>query len=143
MAERIEYSDNDIKHLDFIQNIITRMNTNSFQIKGLTITIISAILAVYASNKKIDFVLIAIVSAVLFWFLDAYYLQQERKFRGLYNDVAKVSENPKDIKLFEMRPDLYEGGKYTFLNAFKSKTVCPIYLTIIIGLILTYKFLLC
>jgi hypothetical protein len=25
--------DNKIKHLEFLQNIITRMNTNSFQIK--------------------------------------------------------------------------------------------------------------
>ena len=143
MAQRIEYTENEIKHLDFIQNIVTRMNANSFQIKGLTITIVSALLAVYASNKKIDFILIAIVPAILFWFLDAYYLQQERKFRGLYNDVAKVSSNPKDIKLFEMRPDLYTGGKYNFFNVFKSKTVCPIYLTIIIGLLLTYKFLIC
>ena len=40
-----------IKHLEFIQNVITRMNTNSFQIKGWSIVIASALLAIYASTK--------------------------------------------------------------------------------------------
>jgi len=30
------------------------------------------------------FILISILPTIIFWFLDAYYLQQERKFRGLY-----------------------------------------------------------
>ena len=32
-----------IEHLKMIQGIITRMNTNSFQIKGWTITLVSAL----------------------------------------------------------------------------------------------------
>lgn len=135
--------ENKIKHLEFIQNIITRMNSNSFQLKGLVITIVSALLAVYASNKNQEFILIAIAPSVLFWFLDTYYLQQERKFRGLYNDVSGVSENPKDITPFEMRPDKYTGGKYLYLRVFFSSTICPMYSVIVIGLILTYKFIIC
>ena len=38
-------SEDKLKHLEFIQNIITRMNTNSFLIKGWAVTIASAILA--------------------------------------------------------------------------------------------------
>jgi hypothetical protein len=135
--------ENKIKHLEFIQNIITRMNSNSFQLKGLVITIVSALLAVYASNKNQEFILIAIVPSVLFWFLDAYYLQQERKFRGLYNDVSGVSENPKNIKIFEMRPDKYAGGKYHYLRVFFSPTIWPMYSVLVIGLMLTYKFIIC
>ena len=41
----------NIKHLEFIQNVITRMNTNSFQIKGWSIVVVSALLAIYASTK--------------------------------------------------------------------------------------------
>ena len=102
----------EIKHLEFIQNIITRMNTNSFQIKGMAVAIVSALLAVYASEKNPDFVLITIFPLILFWFLDSYYLTQERKFRGIYNDLLKG--NPNNLKPFEMRPDLYKKGKYSF-----------------------------
>lgn len=124
-----------IKHLEMIQAIITRMNTNSFHLKGLAITIVAAILAVYASTQKLDFILIAIFLPIIFWFLDTYYLQMERKFRGLYNDVARVSDKPKDIKLFAMRPDLYTGGKYAYFCVLFSKTIWPVYLPIIVLLI--------
>ena len=35
-----------LKHLEFIQNAINRMNANSFQIKGWMITITAALLAI-------------------------------------------------------------------------------------------------
>jgi hypothetical protein len=125
-------SEDKLKHLEFIQNVITRMNTNSFQIKEWTVAIVSAILAIYASTKNYYFVLSGIFPTLIFWFLDTYYLTQERKFRGLYNDVAEVSENPKQIKLFAMRPDLYTKGKYLYWNVFWSTTIWKLYLTIII-----------
>ncbi len=70
-----------------------------------------------------------------FWFLDAYYLNQERKFRGLYNDVAGVTDDPKTIKLFAMRPDLYIGGKYLYWSSFFSITILKMYLAMIITLV--------
>lgn len=133
-----------IKHLEFIQNVITRMNTNSFQIKGWNITIVSAILAIFASTKNIYFLLSAIFPSVIFWFLDTYYLMQERKFRGLYNDVAGISDNPKSIKSFAMRPDLYTKDtdkKYSFWNVFWSTTIWKLYLSIIVLLIAFYVYL--
>lgn len=123
-------SDEKIKHLEFIQNIITRMNTNSFQIKSWAVTIASALLAIYSSTKNHYFILVALFPIVVFWFLDTYYLTQERKFRGLYNDVAGVTDNPKSIKPFEMRPDLYVGGKYSFWSSFFSITILKMYLSI-------------
>lgn len=79
----------EIKHLEFIQNVITRMNTNSFQIKGWCIVIVSSLLAIYASTKNNYFFLAAVFPSTIFWFLDAYYLNQERKFRGLYKRNGK------------------------------------------------------
>jgi len=122
------------KHLEFIQNVVTRMNTNSFQIKGWSVTIASALLAISASTKNEYFILSAIFPTLVFWFLDSYYLTQERKFRGLYDDVAGVSGNPKDIQVFAMRPDLYVGGKYSYLSSFLSRTVLGLYLPVIIVL---------
>lgn len=134
-------SDEKIKHLEFIQSVINRMNVNSFQIKSWTITIISALMAIFASTKNEYFLLVAILPVVIFWFLDSYYLMQERKFRGLYNDVAGITEKPKDIKLFEMRPDLYTGGKYSFLNVFISVTMLKMYFLISMLLIGIYLYI--
>lgn len=120
-----------VKHLELIQAVITRMNTNSFQIKGWCITIVSALLAIYASNKNESFILISASATLLFWFLDGYYLMQERKFRGLYNDVAEISTPSEQIKLFEMRTDLYTKGRFRYLISFSSKTIITFYLSII------------
>jgi len=133
-------TDDQRKHLEFIQNIITRMNTNSFQIKEWTVILVSALLALYASTKNPFFILAGVFPAIIFWFLDTYYLTQERKFRGLYNDVAGVTDNSKDIKLYEMRPDLYIGGKYSYCNVFFSVTILILYLSIIIILIGLFVF---
>ena len=130
-----------IKHLEFIQNVITRMNTNSFQIKGWCIVIVSAFIAIYASTKDTYFFIAAVFPTIIFWFLDAYYLNQERKFRGLYNDVAGVTENPKEIKLFAMRPDLYVGGKYSYRSAFFSITILKTYVSLIAILISIFFYL--
>lgn len=53
-------SPEQIKHLEFIQNVITRMNTNSFQLKGWSIVIVADFLAIYASTKNNYFFLSAI-----------------------------------------------------------------------------------
>ena len=133
-----KFSSDEVKHLEFIQGVITRMNSNSFQMKGWMVAIISALLAVYASTQNNRFVLVAIVPAVIFWFLDTYYLTQERKFRGLYNDVAGLSKDPKKIELFAMRPDLYTDGQYSFWDVFGSITIILLYLPVILVLLGIY-----
>jgi cytochrome b subunit of formate dehydrogenase len=131
------------QHLEFIQNVITRMNTNSFQIKGMAITIVTALLAIYASTTNEVFVFISIIPTLLFWFLDSYYLQQERKFRGIYNNVCGL-KNDIEIKLYEMPIQKFQGGQYCFCKVFFSKTIAWLYGTIIAllfvsGLILKFK----
>jgi hypothetical protein len=123
-------SEEKIKHLEFIQNIITRMNTNSFQIKGMAITIVSALLAIYATTTNVMFIFLGIAPTLLFWFLDTYYLQQERKFRGVYNNVAGI-KNDVEIKLFEMPIQKFKGEQYCFGNVFFSKTIAWLYGSIV------------
>ncbi len=138
-------SSEQLKHLEFIQNVITRMNSNSFQIKGWAVTIISALLAVYSTNNNNSLILICILPTTVFWFLDSYYLCQERKFRGLYNDIAEVSkvENRKELKIFEMRPDLYVDGKYSYCSSLLSGTMLIFYLPLILILFGLYLIFNC
>ena len=127
-----------IKHLEFIQGVITRLNSNSFQIKGWAITIVAGILALFATMQKQDFMLIGIFSLVLFWFMDGYCLRQERRFRGLYNDVAGISDNPLNLKPFEMNPNLYKSGYYSLWKTLWTKTIWLIYWPIILLLLILY-----
>ena len=129
-----------IKHLEFIQNNIERMNQCSFQMKGWMLTVVSALLALYAASisdclkvgNKI-YLAVAFFPTVLFWMLDSYYLQQERKFIGIYQDVI---ENSDKVKLFAMPLDNYSGGKYSYVSSLLSKTIAPVYLLVVVGLII-------
>ena len=132
--------ENKTKHLEFVQSVITRMNTNSFQLKGWMITIVSALLALFASSSNCNYIFVAIVPTMVFWFLDAYYLQQERKFRGLYEDI--VNDNVEKIKKeFSMPINEYkydkndsDTKKYCYWNVFFSPTIWPLYGIIVIAL---------
>jgi len=138
-------NENQIKHLEFIQSSITRMNQNSFQAKGWAIAIVSGLLAIFVASidnngsGNADFIYVAIFPTSILWLLDSYYLQQERKFRGIYNDVALLTEESEriDIKEFEMPLDKYNDCKYCLLRVMWSKTEWPFYFTLIVGLIIT------
>jgi len=77
------------KHLEFIQSVIARMGTNSFLVKGWSVTLVAALFALAAKDSNPEFVFIAFLPCVLFWLLDVYYLQQEKLFRDLYDSVRK------------------------------------------------------
>ncbi|MBR6171157.1 MAG: hypothetical protein IKQ51_10750 [Bacteroidaceae bacterium] len=119
-----------IQHLEFIQNNINRMNSNSFQIKEWMITIVSALLALYVSSGNENYIFLAILPTVLFWFLDAYYLLQERKFRCLYNDI--LSEDT-EIPPFAIPINSYDSS---ILKTLFSKTIGSLYGIIVLLLIL-------
>jgi hypothetical protein len=77
------------------------MATNSFLFKGWAITIAAGIAAFAAVNSKAALLAIAVVSTLLFWALDGYYLWLEREFIKLYEKVSAT--DPSDID-FAMRP---------------------------------------
>lgn len=77
------------QYLQFIQDIITRHNANSFQIKGWTIALITATDWLYATKEAIEFIIILILLILSSWLLDAIYLKQERQYRSLFDDAVK------------------------------------------------------
>ena len=91
--------DAKLKHLEFIQVVISRMATNSFLFKGWAITIAAALSAFAAVDTKTALVVIAIISTVMFWGLDGYYLWLERCFRGLHKKVAAMPETDIDFSM--------------------------------------------
>jgi len=92
-------SEDKRKHLEFIQGVINRMASNSFLFKGWSITIIAAISAFATKDANPMLMVVPIVSTILFWSVDAFYLLLERNFRNVYNAVAIKPVNEIDFKL--------------------------------------------
>lgn len=88
-----------LKHLEFIQDVISRMATNSFLFKGWTVTIAAALSSFGAIDSRIALFVIAVASTCLFWGLDAYYLWLERCFINVYEEVSKKSETDIDFSM--------------------------------------------
>jgi hypothetical protein len=91
--------DAKLKHLDHIQTAIGRMATNSFLFKGWAITIATGLSAFGAADTKIALLVIALVTTLLFWGLDGYYLWLERGFIALHNRVAATHEDQIDFAM--------------------------------------------
>lgn len=91
------------KHLEFIQSVINRHNSNSFMLKGWTITITAALYALAGLINEPNIVLIALSPIIMFWGLDAFYLSNERCFVDLYNAVAKGSYKLPKKKIFKSK----------------------------------------
>lgn len=81
--------DEKLKHLEFIQNIINRMATNSFIIKGWCITIVSTLFVLAEKDTNQKFVIISWLPIIAFWVLNSYFLKIEREYRVLYDGVRK------------------------------------------------------
>ena len=58
--------DKTIAHLGFIQGIITRMGTNSFLLKGWSVTLVAAMFALAVKDADKDFMFIRVVAIVYY-----------------------------------------------------------------------------
>jgi hypothetical protein len=125
-----------LQHLQFIQDVITRHNTNSFHIKEFAVIIIAAVFGVYMTRDSIqpNFILIPAFTTFFLGCLDAVYLKQERQYRKLYRDAVEDK-----IALYDMN-----ANKYTvcFFSVLLSKTIGVFYGSLIATiLVLRYWFI--
>lgn len=114
-----------MKFLEFIQNTIIRMNTNSSQMKTICITIISALFAVYAASQNKQIIVIVFIPLCLCCLLDMYYLWQERKFRDLYNEAIKEQSIIKDFDFNNFRN--YQKGFSSYIKISLSHSIWLFY----------------
>jgi hypothetical protein len=91
MPETSDLSDNQIKHLEFIQAVVARLGSNGFVIKGWAITIAGAFLAFGVNRDKWQLAVASLAPTLLFWILDSSFLRNERLFRHLF-DAARQGE---------------------------------------------------
>ena len=121
--------ENKHKHLEFIQSVINRMASNSFLLKGWSVTLVAALFALSAKESNLSYVILAYFPVLLFWILDAYFLSKEKAFRDLYDEVRKLSESQIDFSM-DIKRFGNEGCKW--FSAFFSTTLIIFYLTLIL-----------
>lgn len=92
------------KEIDLIQACITRMANNSFMCKGWLLSILIAILALLPENiNRINICYLIAAVDLCFWWLDSFYLLQERLYRWKYEWVIKNRPYNRDF-LYDLNP---------------------------------------
>jgi len=128
--------DNIVKHLGMIQDVIRRMASNSFMLKGWAVTLLVGIFALSNRDSIPFLLLISYVPIILFWGLDSYYLMHERRFRGLYDAIRKQENTSFEMKI----PSELRTSKMKWHNCIISTTEIAFYLPL--ALIVAVMFIL-
>ena len=101
-------------HLSILQDVIRRMAGNSASCKNWCVVLVAAMLVLVARTETPDYALLAVIPTLLFGFLDAYYLAQEKDFIGRYNAfVGKIHDGSVLLSdLYGVRPNLRGFQKF-------------------------------
>ncbi|QQW72524.1 hypothetical protein HG581_06845 [Helicobacter pylori] len=93
-----------IEELKILQGVINRMAQNSLECKKWTLALVVGALSLKIEAISNSYGLCVLgVLLLCFWFLDAYYLMQERLFREQYQWLVK-NRLKTDERLFEVFP---------------------------------------
>lgn len=130
-----------LKHLEMLQQVITRMASNSFLVKGWSITLISALLAFAAKDKIIVMAGVAVLPWLAFWMLDGFFLRQERLFRKLFDHCRS---QPQDSSTdFSMNTQPVSDTVDSWIKVMFSKTLLIFHgvLGLLIAAVILFSFL--
>ncbi|MCS3396911.1 hypothetical protein [Burkholderia thailandensis] len=125
-------SDEKIAHLGFIQGAINRMAGNVFLVKGWSVALAAAMTALTSDSKFGSY--IAVVPMLLFWWLDAYYVRQEKLFRELF---GMVSAGGTPAAQFSMDTSIVQNRVASAFRTMGARTVYPFYLLIFCVLLIS------
>ena len=124
-------------HIEIMQGVISRMADNSRSCKVWCVTLVAAVLFLSSRSDEPNQILIALAPAVLFWFLDSYYLSLERAFRASYGAfVKKVHDGRARVSdLYVVAPSgsVVRGVLWAM---FVSVSVWPFYLMVAAAVVL-------
>lgn len=104
-ASRILSDPVRLKHLDFLQAIIARQAGNSFLIKGWSLTVAAGFFGFAIKDYDWRLAALALMPSIGFWWLDGFFLRQERMYRCLYMDVVRI-DSP--IEPFDLSAERYK-----------------------------------
>lgn len=92
------------KHLEFIQAVVTRMSAASTSAKSWLLPVVTATYGYGMTQSAWSVIGLGLSAVLLFLFLDAHYLGQEKAYRALYdavagrNDIPPFSLDPREVE---------------------------------------------
>jgi len=116
-----------IKHLEMIQDVIARMAGESARMKQFALTVVGIVTSATVATHAPSLASVAGGLSFLFWLLDARYLQQERWYRALYDQV-RIGTGSAD---FCLTPEAALRHRHSFWSVFFRWSVAPLYLVLI------------
>ena len=124
----------NVKHLEMIETIISRLASNSFLIRAWSVTIATAAYGIAVNRLDWRISSIGILAVLTFWVIDSYYLRQERLFRLLYDYVRS---NIRAVPRFSMKTIRFNRRVHRRV-VFFSLTLFTLYgMLIVVGVALT------
>ncbi len=112
-----------------IQAVVSRLGTDSFLIKGWAVTLASAFIGFGISKSDAGLAVAAVGPSVVFWLLDAYFLQAERLFRKLF-DAVRTGQPEVDLFCLNATASDFKNkidDAPSWLGAAFSRTLFPFY----------------
>ncbi len=108
--------------------------------KGWAITLIAVLLAVDLESSSRAVTWVALVPAFGFWFLDAYYLRQERLFREVHKAiVGDLREDTERVQLFDMNTDPYRKNVPGMLKTMLWRTLPVFYGPMVVVMLVVWR----
>lgn len=134
-------NDDFVEHMKMIQDVVNRLADNSFKYKGWSVTLVTGLLAVAAKDLQAAYAVIALLPATVFWWLDAYYLREERLFRRLFDKVRELNSDPNtqttDFSMVPTPPPCEDPAMvdYTLFNVAFSKPIAMLHIPLVVVII--------
>ncbi|ABC21637.1 hypothetical protein [Rhodospirillum rubrum] len=120
--------DERLAHLGMIQAVITRMAEESARMKQFALAAIGVLASTAAGTHSAALAYVAGALSVIFWLLDARYLQQERWYRALFDQI-RADTGPTD---FCMAPNAQIRQRHALIDTLRGWSVAPLYGTLVI-----------
>ncbi|MGY6648096.1 hypothetical protein [Wenyingzhuangia sp. IMCC45574] len=126
------------KEIDLVQNIISRMASNSFLLKAWLVSLVAILLAlnketIVATNLNI-FSVIIIIPVLIFWYLDAFFLHKEKCYIKLYEWIINNRETSDQYK-YDLNYKRFINEEKSIFRIMLSETLVLFYGLIVICLI--------
>jgi len=127
-----------LKYLEFIQGNIDRMSRASFSYKAWAVTALTALFAAAIATEKDLLILLAALPIIIFWFLDGYHLEVERRYIKLYEAAIE-----QDVPSFDLRPRPLKNSKLEILSTIFSPTLNFLYVPLLFFVVASYGISTC
>lgn len=127
------------EYLQMLQEPICRMSTISAIFKGFAATIVAGISAISYSTTNLWVLGLSFLPVFAFAFLDVYYLQLERKFRFLFEQV-RMDEHEIDFSMkLTNEPSEIISAKARIRDCIKSPSIYLFYPLMLLILVAVFN----